>query len=121
MNVDGIRSINHLVVVAPSESSSDDEELELGLFNRAGISPLVLSERPEAEDDTVPGPLGTGGGSRPDRELPACTDIGEGQLLTGSGAERQQITSEEEQLLLLAIKIPIPLGGHKSRTNYIRT
>ncbi|XP_039192489.1 zinc finger protein with KRAB and SCAN domains 7-like [Crotalus tigris] len=59
-------------VMAPSESSSEEEDLELGLSDRNDTSPLVYLEGPGA----VPGPSGTGGGDQQDGELPVCKDTG---------------------------------------------
>ncbi|KAM3848444.1 uncharacterized protein M6D78_005102 [Vipera latastei] len=60
------------VMATSDPSSEEEEELDLGLSDRGDISPLAYLERPGA----VPGPSGTGGGDRPDGELPACTDTG---------------------------------------------
>lgn len=87
-------------VMALSDPNLEKEELEMGQSDGYGTSPLEHLESPEAERDAVPGPSVTGGSGHPDRELPAFMKAEDDRLQTGSGDEKQQISSVKEQLLL---------------------
>lgn len=88
-------------VMALSDPNLEEEkELEPGQSDEYGTSLLEHLESPEAELDAVPAPSVIGESGHPDRELPAFTKAEDDRLQTGSGDEKQQISSVKEQLLL---------------------